>query len=132
MKKMLFIILILVYSLISLNIYSVQAETLFEKSLNKFAPGAGYEISDAKEGTLEAKIGSVIQSILSFLGVIFMALMIYGGFLWMTARGNEQQVDKAKNLIAAAIIGLVIVISAYAISFLVIKSLGESALQEGK
>jgi len=43
-------------------------------------------------------------------------LVIYGGFLWMTARGNEQQVTKAKDLIISAVIGLVIVLAAYAIT----------------
>jgi len=59
---------------------------------------------------------------LSFLGVIFVVLIVYGGILWMTAMGNDQQVDKAKKIITESIIGLVIVVLAYSISFLVIKS----------
>jgi len=42
--------------------------------------------------------------------------MIYGGFIWMIARGNEGEVTKAKDLIQAAIIGLVVVLAAYAIT----------------
>jgi len=61
-------------------------------------------------------IGQVVGALLTFTGVVFFILMIYGGFLWMTARGNEQQVEKAKDLITAAIVGLIIVISAYAIT----------------
>ncbi len=61
-------------------------------------------------------LGSVIGVVLSFVGVLFLILMIYGGLLWMTARGNEQQITKAKDLIIAAIIGIVIVMSAYAIT----------------
>jgi len=53
---------------------------------------------------------------LSFLGAIFLILMIYGGVLWMTAAGNDQQIGKARTLIVAAIIGLLIVLSAYAIT----------------
>ena len=61
-------------------------------------------------------IGSLIGTILAFVGVLFFILVIYGGLLWMTARGNEQQIEKAKNLIGSAIVGLIIVLSAYAIT----------------
>ena len=53
------------------------------------------------------------------MGVVFLILMIYGGYLWMLARGNEQEVEKAKNIIQNALIGLVIVLAAYAITALV-------------
>ena len=92
---------------------------------------AGYdtaELSADPEGTLNNTIGTIIKAALSFLGVIFLILMIYGGFLWMTAKGNEEEVTKAKNLINAAIIGLIIVVSAYAISYFVIKNLSGAAL----
>ncbi len=61
-------------------------------------------------------IGTLIGVVLSFVGVLFLVLMVYGGILWMTARGNEQQVEKAKDLIIASIIGLIIVMGAYAIT----------------
>lgn len=65
-------------------------------------------------------IGSIIQFILSFLGVIFFLLTIYGGFLWMTARGAQDQVGKAKKIIADSIVGLFIVLLAYTISSVVV------------
>src|SRR6056297_205117 len=49
--------------------------------------------------TLPVMIGKIVGAALSFVGVLFLLLMIYGGILWMTARGNEEQVGKAKNLI---------------------------------
>jgi hypothetical protein len=66
--------------------------------------------------SLPSAIGKIVGAALSFIGVIFFILMIYGGLLWMTAAGNDQQVEKAKDLIVAAIIGLVIVFAAYAIT----------------
>lgn len=60
--------------------------------------------------------GKAIGGVLAFVGVIFFVLMIYGGFLWMTASGNDTQTAKAKELIVAAVIGLIIVLSAYAIT----------------
>ena len=61
-------------------------------------------------------IGKVVGVILSLVGVAFLVLMIYGGFTWMLARGNEQEVTKAIDLIQSAVIGLIVVLAAYAIT----------------
>ena len=94
--------------------------------LGKSANQAGYDLNTKPQNI----IAIIIQTALMFLGVIFLILMIYGGYLWMTARGNEEQVTKAKNLISAAIIGLVIVLAAYAISYFIISRLGINTLRE--
>jgi hypothetical protein len=65
---------------------------------------------------LPTSIGQVVGAVLAFIGVIFLILMIYAGFTWMMARGNQQDVQKAKDMIEAAIIGLIIVMAAYAIT----------------
>ena len=77
------------------------------------------DLADVVEISLPQKIGAVLGAILSFVGVIFLVLMIYGGILWMTTAGNEEQTGKAKKIIASAVIGLVIVASAYAVTTLV-------------
>lgn len=68
------------------------------------------------EEFLTTKAGQIIGLVLSFVGVIFLVLMIYAGILWMTASGNEQQTTKAKDLIISAVIGIIIVFAAYAIT----------------
>lgn len=73
-------------------------------------------LNTSDTSTIQVKIGKLIGVVLSFVGVIFFILVIYGGFLWMTARGDSGQVDKAKDLLYAAVIGLVIVLAAYAIT----------------
>jgi len=90
--------------------------------------GAGYKTEASV--TPEGIAGAVITIILSLIGVIFLVLMIYGGFIWMMARGNEQEVEKAKQIIQNSIIGLVIVLAAYAISWYVINALGNAALRQ--
>ena len=70
----------------------------------------------------ETIIGNIIKSALQFVGILFFLLMLYAGFLWMTARGNEKSVEKAKEIIIAAVIGLVIITAAYAITSAVIGS----------
>lgn len=70
-------------------------------------------------------VGKVMGLVLQFVGAIFFILMIYGGFTWMLARGNEQQVQKAKDIIEASVIGIVIVLSAYAITAFIGNALTE-------
>lgn len=94
--------------------------------LDKAAGGAGY---DPTKYEVQPIIGAVIKTFLSILGIIFLILMIYSGYAWMTAHGDEQKVTKAKETITAAIIGLVIVLGAYAITFFVISKLTASTLQ---
>ncbi|SRR6056297_1124008 len=92
-------------------------------ALTAFAQNDGYgltqttgEVEGLKNGDPQTIIGDIIGAVLTFVGILFLILVIYGGLLWMTARGNEQQIEKAKNLIGAAIVGLIIVLSAYAIT----------------
>lgn len=75
------------------------------------------------QGDLKATIGSLINVALQFLGVVTVVIILYGGFKWMTAGGNDEKVGEAKRLIIAGIIGLAIVLSAYAISSFVIGSI---------
>ena len=99
------------------------------KPLGDAAGKAGYKTEIKAEETAEKLIGDIVRVVLSFLGVIFLVLIIYGGYMWMLARGNEQQVEKAKNVMKAAIIGLIIILAAYAISGFIIDQFGEATLQ---
>jgi len=95
-----------------------------DSGLNSAAKKTGH--SDLKifkdSSSIESSVGLIIQTIISFIGVVFVILLVYGGILWMTAKGNDQQVDKAKKIIVESIIGLFVVVSAYAISILVISA----------
>lgn len=68
-------------------------------------------------------VASIINVALSLLGIVAVVIVLAGGFTWMTAAGNEEKVDKAKKMIFAGIIGLAIILSAYAIAKFVISSL---------
>lgn len=80
---------------------------------------------------LETVVGNVIQYFLSLLGILFLALAIYGGYLWMMARGDEKQVEKAKETIKSAVIGLAIILGAYAITSFVIANLISATTGQG-
>ncbi|NCB20853.1 MAG: hypothetical protein EOM88_02945 [Clostridia bacterium] len=97
-----------------------------KSGLNTAADKAGYETDNAKN--IESYISGIITLVLSMLGVLFLILIIYGGFLWMTAMGNEEKAKKAKNLITDALIGLIIVLAAYAIAYFIINSLSSNSL----
>jgi hypothetical protein len=108
--------------------YAYNLKDAFGGILTNVGTNAGYE-TGASPLTV---VGTVIQVALSLLGVIFLVLMVYGGYLWMNARGQEQEVNRAKDTIRMAIIGLAIVVAAYAISYFVVSALGEGVLQPAK
>lgn len=58
----------------------------------------------------------LVLTVLKLIGTIFFALTAYAGYLWFSAGGNEEQVDKAKKLLRDGVIGLVIIISSYTIT----------------
>lgn len=64
-------------------------------------------------------IGAGISAALTLVGLIFLILMIYAGYLWLTARGEEEPINKAKKIIVSSIIGFVLVASAYSITFFI-------------
>lgn len=68
-------------------------------------------------------IGQLINIVLGFMGILLLAYLLYAGFLWMTAGGDSKQVDKAKDMIRNAIIGLIIIVASFAISNFVLTQL---------
>ncbi len=77
--------------------------------------GVAAELGNANTDIREV-VALIINALLGFLGILFTVLIIYGGFLWMTAAGNDQQIEKARKILTQATIGLLIVILAYALS----------------
>ena len=75
------------------------------------------------EGDLKPLTSTVIKGILSVVGTIFFILMVYAGFLWMTAAGNEDRIEKAQQIIFMSVIGVAIIMAAYAITAFVSYSL---------
>ncbi len=81
--------------------------------------GQAYGVTGEPESPA-ATAGRVINAGLSVVGIVFLVLMLYGGYLWMTARGKEERLEKAKNTLEAAIIGLIIALAAYGITYFVV------------
>lgn len=73
--------------------------------------------------SLPELVGSIINALLALLGVIMVVIMIYAGFLWMTAAGNDEKVKKARGMMTNAVIGMIIIFAAYAITEFVIDAI---------
>lgn len=127
MKKILFIFVIAIF----FSWFTSFAQAVPDIGLGstglagKSAQQAGFDPA-ASESALAETVGKIIKAVLSLAGIIFLALTVYAGFLWMTARGAEEQITKSKDIIRAAIIGLAITLSAYAITIFVVSKLVQS------
>ncbi|MDD5340927.1 MAG: hypothetical protein PHC97_00645 [Patescibacteria group bacterium] len=86
--------------------------------INSTANQAGLQQSD-----LVSFIATIIQAVLGLVGIIFLVLIIYSGIRWMTSAGNEKQVEGAKKIISGAIIGLLIIVAAYSITYFIAAAL---------
>ena len=91
---------------------------------NSVKAGIGTRLNEVVQGNFNEEtgensllefVGYIITVFLSLFGVIFVFLVIYAGFTWMTAQGDKGKVDRAQTTIKVAIIGLIITVAAYAI-----------------
>jgi len=110
----------LVLSLIVIGFLVPTATFASDPLSSQIAAKAGY--GSATETTLSQQIGGVIKTVLSLTGIIFLALTVYAGVLWMTAAGEEEKVTKATNIIKMSVIGLIIILSSYSLTYFVLKA----------
>jgi type IV secretory pathway VirB2 component (pilin) len=76
--------------------------------------------SGLPQAELKTTIMRIINIILGFLGIIAIIIIVIGGFKWMTCGGSEEKTKEAREVIVAGIIGLIIILAAYAIANFVI------------
>jgi len=100
--------------------FALTAHAQFDPGLNAVSNGLNNSLSSTDPRTV---IGRIINMALGFLGVIAVGIVLLGGFKWMTAGGNEEKTGEAKKLLGAGVIGLVIILSSWAIATFIINSL---------
>ncbi len=90
--------------------------------------GAGYPTGEAGAPKIQFADAWVryTNGMLLLMGFLFMVMIIFAGYLWMTAHGKEEQVTRAKHLIINVTIGLGVVIAARIIVELVLFYLGQT------
>lgn len=84
-------------------------------NLDDAADRAGFDTFKEGEDEVPAILGRIISLMLGVLGTIAVFLIIYSGFLWMTAGGNEDQVSQAKTIIKQVVVGILVLSLAYAL-----------------
>lgn len=109
---------IILASLLSLAAFSLAVMPAFAQLGIEYGSSTGLGNVD-----IRTTIGTIIKTVLGLIGIVMVVIMIYAGFLWMTSMGNSEAVDKAKGMIINAVIGLAVVLVAYAITSFVVKQL---------
>ena len=89
---------------------------------------AGYDVEGG--ASVSVIVGRIIYASLGLLGILFLVLIVYAGYLWMTAGGEEQQIEKSKSYIKNSVIGLVIILAAFGITRFVIGGLLNATLPQ--
>lgn len=88
-----------------------------------FLTGVGLGSQD-----IRVTVVNLIRVALGILGVIVLVIIIAGGFRWMTAGGNDDAIGQAKKIISAGIVGLIIIVVAYALTTWVFNSIINATL----
>lgn len=129
------VILIVVVSLaaqavFSFNLNAVKAQSLWDRAqeggLNEVGSIA-YDTS-AEPTDIRIIVARIIQALLGLLGVVFIYLIFWAGYKWMTAEGDSSKVDEAKQRLQTAIIGLLIILAAYSITAFVVECAVKASL----
>ncbi len=126
-SKFLIATFLILASILFVSVPAVHAVNLGQEiggQLNAAAGNKGADFGAAKDPRLI--VADIIIIVLQLLGIIFFALMVYAGFLWMTASGNEEKVETSKKIIFQAVIGLAIILASYSITIFAVRiSMGD-------
>lgn len=126
MKKFLFTFLFLQIIIFTSFTYISNAQILNSDIVEKIDENVGAVQLQAgydPDLSLGAVVATIIKGFLGLLGVIFIILIVIAGYNWMTAAGDEEKIKKATSTIRSAIIGLLIIIAAYSITYFVFQNL---------
>ena len=119
--------LIFVLSLFFVDITPALAQP--DLGMENFAADLG--LNAANDSDPRDMIVTVVRYFMTFLGIIAVVVILYGGFMWMTAAGNDDKVAKAKTMIIGGAIGLIIVLASFAIVTFVVDMTGNALSGDG-
>lgn len=118
----LFTFFILTWSIPTNAISPLNGKAMGADDTESFAQGAGFTEYNGANGVVDI-INIALTGFLSMMGIVFIILLVMAGYKYMTAQGEEKNVTEALNSIKRAVIGLIIVISAYSITYFVFSNL---------
>lgn len=106
----------------------------FQQTIDKVKGGLGKAGSTGfgyTEGTQQPKLGTIVGEyvtvFLGFVGTIAFVVFLYGGYLWLTARGNDDQVAEAKKYLFNGTIGIIVIVFAYSAAYFITSQLYSAA-----
>ena len=100
-----------------------EAGQAFDYGRKQAAGKANYDVSGRTD--IYSMVQTIVNGALALFAFVFFFLMLFGGVRWLTARGNDEFVTRAKGYIESAIWGLVITLGAYGITTFVFSKLGQ-------
>lgn len=114
-KKIVFFTTLLGIGILSFAYYADAASLpkIFELPFN----------TDLRRGNIVAFIGDLIRTALFLVGAILLVIIVYAGFVYATAMGDDKRVTKAKNTLTYAVIGIVIISGAFIIADFLIQNI---------
>jgi cbb3-type cytochrome oxidase subunit 3 len=97
------------------------------KGLLDAAGRAGFGQDSGTVPTLGNLVGRYVTVFLGFVGTIAFVVFLYGGYLWLTARGNDEQVEQAKKYLFNGTLGIIIIVLAYSAAYFITTQLYSAA-----
>lgn len=102
------------------------AGDLLQEGLGKTATNAGIDQTQGTATEISERVGTMINYLFGIIGLIFLTVILIGGYEWMTAGGSEEKVAKGKKFIINGINGIIVIFLAYALVYVVLASLGSA------
>lgn len=96
----------------------VQSTGLLDTAAGGYGGKSGI-IPEGLNSNIPTMIGKIVGAVLALLGVAFFCIILYAGLNWILSMGNEEKINQAKDMIMAAVLGLIVVLGAYAVTALV-------------
>jgi len=122
----------LFFTLLSLGIFSFFSYVFAQTPITTSTLGLEYGAQTGLGSQdIRITIANIIRIALGLLGMVALVIVLWGGFMWMTAGGDENRIATAKKILLNGVIGLVIILSSYAITSFIIKSLSDATGYEG-
>lgn len=117
--------LILIFSFFILSVFFVAGPVSADANSMMWGSQAGSVQTSTGLGDEDPRVmvSSVVNILLGFLGIIAVIAILIGGFKYMTAGGDSGETDKATKIIGAGVVGLVVILMAYALANFIIDKL---------
>ena len=122
-KNKFFTIILVIWTIGFLFLPTLSLAQTLQSDINKQLQPFEANFGQAREPSVI--VADIIGVVLTFLGIISVVLIIYAGFTWMTAGGNEEKIKKAKSILTNSVIGLIIIMASYALAKFIICHLME-------